>query len=328
MQTSTTQSLSQFLDANNIDGDIQSIIHAITQACIDISDKVRMGELAGVLGEAQATNVQGEEQKKLDVIANDLLKEALKNEPCVKGLASEEEILPVACNEDGSYLVLFDPLDGSSNIDVNVTVGTIFSILKAPTQSDASQETAYLQAGNQQIGAGYVLYGPSTMLVLTVGDGVYSFTLDIVSQGFVLQKQRIQIPTSTQEFAINMSNQRFWNAPMQQYVGDLIKGEEGSLGKRYNMRWVASMVAEIHRILVRGGIFMYPYDNRDPKKAGKLRLMYEANPMSLLVEQAGGASSTAYESIMTIQPDSIHQRVSVIMGSKEEVKTVDSYHQN
>lgn len=328
MQTPSTQTLSQFLDNDHCNSEVQAVIHAITQACIDISDKVRMGDIAGILGEAKASNVQGEQQKKLDVIANDLLKQALHNEPSVKGLASEEEPHPVACNKEGEYLVLFDPLDGSSNIDVNVTVGTIFSILKAQPNIDGSQESAYLQAGNQQVCAGYVLYGPSTLLVLTTGKGVFSFTLDILSQEFFLQKEQIQIPSSTQEFAINMSNQRFWNPPMQNYVADLLQGEQGALGKRYNMRWIASMVAEIHRILVRGGIFMYPYDNREPKKPGKLRLMYEGNPMSMLVEQAGGACSTAYESIMEIQPEAIHQRVSVIMGSKEEVEKVESYHQN
>lgn len=326
MQTSAMQNLSQFLNTQPSEQGLNAVINVLAQTCIEIADKVRMGEMAGILGEAQAQNVQGEDQKKLDVIANDLLKQALNSEATVKGLASEEEPDPVACNEQGDYLVLFDPLDGSSNIDVNVTVGTIFSILKAPKGCDAAQEEAYLQAGQHQVSAGYVLYGPSTILVLTTGNGVVSFTLDPQSKQFLLQKENIQIPSSTKEFAINMSNQRFWNPPMQNYVADLLKGEEGPLEKRYNMRWIAAMVAEIHRILVRGGIFMYPYDNRDPKKSGKLRLMYEANPMGMIVEQAGGKNSTAHDDILQIQPEAIHQRVSVIMGSKDEVEKVESYH--
>lgn len=326
MQTSAMQNLSQFLNSQPSEQGLNAVINVLAQTCIEIADKVRMGEMAGILGEAQAQNVQGEDQKKLDVIANDLLKEALNSEPTVKGLASEEEPDPVACNKQGDYLVLFDPLDGSSNIDVNVTVGTIFSILKAPKDCDGAQEEAYLQAGQHQVAAGYVLYGPSTILVLTTGNGVASFTLDPHSNQFLLQKENIQIPSSTKEFAINMSNQRFWNPPMQNYVADLLKGEEGPLEKRYNMRWIAAMVAEIHRILVRGGIFMYPYDNRDPKKPGKLRLMYEANPMGMIVEQAGGKNSTAHDDILQIQPEAIHQRVSVIMGSKDEVEKVESYH--
>jgi fructose-1,6-bisphosphatase I len=295
-------------------------------ACKDIAHRLQLGSLAGVLGSAEQENVQGECQKKLDVIANDLIKDCLAGIPSVKGLASEEEELPVACNAKGEYLVLFDPLDGSSNIDVNVTVGTIFSILSADANADAASDAAYLQAGNQQVAAGYVLYGPSTLLVLTTGDGVFSFTLDARIGEFMLERQNIRISETTQEFAINMSNQRFWLPEMQQYVGDLLLGEEGPLGKRYNMRWIASMVAEIHRILTRGGIFMYPYDSREPSKPGKLRLMYEGNPMSMLVEQAGGGASTAFENIMNIKPDGIHQRVSVVMGSAQEVETAISYH--
>ncbi|WP_301391456.1 class 1 fructose-bisphosphatase, partial [Thalassolituus sp. UBA2107] len=222
--------------------------------------------------------------------------------------------------------VLFDPLDGSSNIDVNVTVGTIFSVLKAAPGADGGDEATYLQAGNKQVAAGYVLYGPSTLLVFSTGEGVHSFTLDPRIGEFVLQRDNIQVPTETQEFAINMSNQRFWLPQMQNYVADLLKGEEGPLGKRYNMRWIASMVAEIHRILTRGGIFMYPFDNRDPSKPGKLRLMYEGNPMSMLIEQAGGKASTAFEDIMDVAPDAIHQRVSVVMGSADEVEKACSYH--
>lgn len=318
--------LRTFLDKNCNNAALISVIEGLMVSCKDIAYKVRLGSLAGVLGSAEIDNVQGEIQKKLDVIANDLIKFGLQSMKAVKGLASEEEANPVACNPDGEFLVLFDPLDGSSNIDVNVTVGTIFSILQANPEDDATYESTYLQPGREQIAAGYVLYGPSTLLVLSTGRGTHMFTLDPRVGEFFLLRENVKIPTTTKEFAINMSNQRFWLPEMQNYVADLLRGEEGPLGKRYNMRWIASMVAEIHRILVRGGIFMYPYDSREPNKPGKLRIMYEGNPMSMLVEQAGGKASTAYEDIMDVEPTSIHERVSVVMGSAEEVDTVVRYH--
>ena len=320
------QRLRPFLDQHCDNLAVTEIIDGLMVACKDITHQLHLGSLAGILGSAEQENVQGECQKKLDVISNDLIKDTLAKIAHVKGIASEEEDEPVACNDNGEYLVLFDPLDGSSNIDVNVTVGTIFSILKAAPDADAAQQQAYLQAGTEQVAAGYVLYGPSTLLVLTVGNGVFSFTLDPRDGEFFLQRENIQVPAETQEFAINMSNQRFWLPEMQSYVADLLQGEEGPLGKRYNMRWIASMVAEIHRILTRGGIFMYPYDKRDPKKPGKLRLMYEGNPMSMLIVQAGGKASTAFEDIMSVKPEGIHQRVSVVMGSAKEVETVIKYH--
>lgn len=324
---SDLQHLPEFLSQHSSDRPLNEVIVSLVETCSEISKQLHLGSLAGILGSAEQENVQGECQKKLDVISNDLIKECLAAQPAVKGLASEEEPLPVACNPDGRLLVLFDPLDGSSNIDVNVTVGTIFSILEAAPDADGGEESTYLQAGSRQIAAGYVLYGPSTLLMLSTGNGVHSFTMDPRTGDYVLQQQDISIPTTTQEFAINMSNQRFWLPAMQSYVNDLLQGEEGPLGKRYNMRWIASMVAEIHRILTRGGIFMYPYDNRDPSKPGKLRLMYEGNPMSFLVEQAGGKASTAKEAIMALEPNAIHQRVSVVMGSAAEVETAESYHQ-
>ncbi|WP_430460057.1 class 1 fructose-bisphosphatase [Thalassolituus sp. LLYu03] len=320
--------LRNFLDQHCENKGLIQVIDGLMVACKDIAYKVQLGSLAGVLGSAEKENVQGENQKKLDVIANDLIKSALRGMPQVKGLASEEEADPVACNPNGEFLVLFDPLDGSSNIDVNVTVGTIFSVLQSNPEDDATHEATYLQIGREQIAAGYVLYGPSTLLVLSTGKGVYSFTLDPRVGEFYLQREKIRIPTTTKEFAINMSNQRFWLPQMQEYVGDLLRGEDGPLGKRYNMRWIASMVAEIHRILTRGGIFLYPYDSREPNKPGKLRLMYEGNPMSMLIEQAGGKASTAFEDIMTVEPTSIHQRVSVVMGSADEVESVVNYHRS
>jgi fructose-1,6-bisphosphatase I len=230
----------------------------------------------------------------------------------------------------GAYLLVFDPLDGSSNIDVNVSVGTIFSVLRCPdrngNEGDLGEE-AFLQAGTEQVAAGYAVYGPQTMLMLTLGNGVKGFTLDRELGSFILTHDDIRVPEQTKEFAINMSNQRHWEAPVTRYVDELLAGKTGPLGKDYNMRWVASMVADVHRILTRGGLFMYPRDSRDPSMPGKLRLMYEANPMSFIIEQAGGAATDGQQRILDIQPTSLHQRVPVFLGSKEEVARVTAYHQ-
>jgi len=318
------QTVEHIFEQNQTPKPLVLAINAVLEASKEIAFLLQKGAMSGVLGSAEQENVQGETQKKLDVISNDLLKDTLKACPVVAGIASEEEDLPVPANKDGEFLVIFDPLDGSSNIDINVTVGTIFSILPS-NGGDASQEATYLQSGRKQLAAGYVLYGPSTLLVMTTGQGVNIFTLDPDTQQFVLTEEQSQITATTQEFAINMSNQRFWAESMQNYVSDLLQGEEGKLGKRYNMRWIAAMVAEVHRIINRGGIFMYPWDNRDPGKPGKLRLMYEGNPMSMLVEQAGGLSSTGEMAIMDVEPEHIHQRVPVILGSKQEVETALGY---
>ncbi len=318
------QTVEHIFEQNQTPKPLVLAIEAVLEASKEIAFLLQKGAMSGVLGSAEQENVQGETQKKLDVISNDLLKDTLKACPVVAGIASEEEDLPVPANKDGEFLVIFDPLDGSSNIDINVTVGTIFSILPS-NGNDASQEATYLQSGRKQLAAGYVLYGPSTLLVMTTGQGVDIFTLDPDTQQFVLTEEQSQITATTQEFAINMSNQRFWAESMQNYVADLLQGEEGKLGKRYNMRWIAAMVAEVHRIINRGGIFMYPWDNREPGKPGKLRLMYEGNPMSMLVEQAGGLSSTGEMAIMDVEPEHIHQRVPVILGSKQEVETALGY---
>lgn len=324
-QTTSCNFLNQYFQKHNLSDELQTTLNAIVSACVDISAKVRLGALSGVLGEAGSGNIQGENQKKLDVIANQILIDALQKTPAVAGLASEEEDSFVEANEDGKYLVLFDPLDGSSNIDVNISVGTIFSVLKK-TSSGRLCLQDFLQNGRKQVAAGYVLYGVQTQLVLTLGDGVFAFTLNDNSQ-FILTKQNFSLPESTAEFAINMSNQRHWESPMQIYIAELLAGKDGTRGKNYNMRWVASMVAEVHRILTRGGIFMYPFDKRDLNKPGKLRLMYEANPMSLLIEQAGGLSINAIQNILDIEPIELHQRVAVILGAKEEVNRVLSLHQ-
>lgn len=317
--------LHNIMAQDKVPAGLQDVINDTLVACKDIADKLSQGELAGILGSTEDENVQGETQKQLDVISNDLLKNILISNVNVRGIGSEEEDYTVAGNPEGKYLVTFDPLDGSSNIDVNLSVGTIFSILEAPAEGSGDDQSIFLQNGRNQVAAGYVLYGPSAILVLTTGNGVNFYTLDRHIGEFILTKEQVKIPEDTAEFAINMSNKRFWEPHMQQYIEDCLQGEEGPLGKRYNMRWVASMVAEVHRILVRGGIFMYPYDNRDPSKAGKLRLMYEGNPMSMIVEQAGGLSSTGREPIMDVQPQGIHDRVPVILGSKNEVETVLKY---
>lgn len=315
--------LPKHLAEHHLPAALGSVIDSITQACISISAQVRVGALSGILGSAGSGNIQGEEQKKLDIIANNTLVGMLSQNPAVAGLASEEEDSYVAAHESGSYLVLFDPLDGSSNIDVNISIGTIFSVLAKPEGPLCTE--SFLQPGHQQLASGYVLYGPQTLLVLTLKHGIAVFTLDN-ENNFVLTQQNPIIAPNSQEFAINMSNQRHWEAPMQAYVAELLAGDTGPRGQNYNMRWVASMVAEIHRILMRGGIFMYPKDGRDPKKAGKLRLMYEANPLSLIIEQAKGASHNAIQRMLDIQPQGLHDRVAVVLGSKNEVNEVLNKH--
>ncbi|MGB2131145.1 MAG: class 1 fructose-bisphosphatase [Marinobacterium sp.] len=319
------QLLSNYLKHHDTDLELVELIDTLMIACKEIALQLREGALAGVLGTTEDTNVQGETQKKLDVIANDVLKKVLLDNPLVRGLASEEEDDPVFGNPEGRYLVTFDPLDGSSNIDINVSVGTIFSILEVPEGATEDNVDMFLQAGRKQVASGYVLYGPSAVLTLTTGQGVNMFTLAHTGD-FLLTRENVQIPTQTKEFAINMSNHRFWEPQMRKYVDDLLKGAEGPRGKNYNMRWIASMVAEVHRVLTRGGLFTYPWDSRDPSKPGKLRLMYEGNPMSLLIEQAGGLSTTCYHDILDVEPEHIHQRVSVALGSKDEVEALHEYH--
>ncbi|AUX88994.1 class 1 fructose-bisphosphatase [Acinetobacter variabilis] len=320
------RTLSQFLQqqSGNLTPELAQVIETVGNTCKRIDQLLQKGALAGVLGSAQHENVQGEEQKKLDVISNDYLIDALKVHPHVGGLASEELDEFTSAQENGQYLVLFDPLDGSSNIDINMCVGTIFSIL--PAKNSVTQAEDFMQAGVNQVAAGYVLYGPSTMMALTVGAGVVFFTFDPEIQEFLLTSEAIQVAADTKEYAINASNQRHWEAPVQRYIDELLAGKTGPRAKDFNMRWVACMVGDIHRILCRSGIFMYPYDLKDPTKAGRLRLMYEANPMSMLMEQAGGASTTGRVRILEIEPTNLHQRVPVIIGSKNEVELVTSYH--
>lgn len=327
-------SLTRYLiEQQRIDGHIPSqlrlLLEVVARACKSISQAVNKGALGSGMGSAESENVQGEIQKKLDIIANEVLIEANEWGGHLAGMASEEmEGIYVVPNRypQGEYLLLFDPLDGSSNIDINVSIGTIFSVLKMPEGDRAVDEGDFLQAGHKQVAAGYCIYGPQTTLVLTVGDGVAMFTLDREQGSFVLIEENVQIPEDTKEFAINMSNMRHWDAPVKRYVDELLAGKDGPRGKDFNMRWIAAMVADVHRILCRGGIFLYPWDKREPEKAGKLRLMYEANPMSWLIEQAGGAATNGKQRILDLQPTKLHERVSVILGSKNEVERVTSYH--
>jgi fructose-1,6-bisphosphatase I len=328
--------LSQFLvsrqrERNLINADLRLLIETIARACKAISTRVNKGALADGLGAAATKNVHGEAQKTLDVLSNEILLEANEWGGNLAALASEEmdDPKPIPTHYPrGEYLLLFDPLDGSSNIDVNVSVGTIFSVLRCPKTDTGAycepNEKAFLQPGRTQVAAGFAVYGPTTVFVLTVGDGVQGFTLDRETYTFVLTHPDIRIPEDTQEFAINMSNARRWEPPVKRYIDECLAGKDGGRGKDFNMRWVASMVADVFRVLSRGGIFMYPRDAKN--REGRLRLMYEANPMSFIVEQAGGAATEGATRILDLQPKGLHQRCAVILGSRNEVERVSSYH--
>jgi fructose-1,6-bisphosphatase I len=316
-------------DRHLIQADLRLLIEVVARACKGISIAISKGGLAGMLGNAGSENIQGEVQKKLDVISNEILLDANEWGGHLAAMASEEMDHPYAIPNrypKGEYLLLFDPLDGSSNIDVNVSVGTIFSVLRCPEGVSVPTDAHFLQPGASQVCAGYAVYGPTTLLVLTLGDGVHCFTLDREVGSFVLTQQDLRIPEDTKEFSINMSNMRHWEAPVRRYIDELLAGKSGPRGKDFNMRWVASMVADVHRILTRGGIFMYPRDAREPGKPGKLRLLYEANPMAMIVEQAGGAATNGVERILDLQPEALHQRVAVFLGSRHEVERVTAYH--
>ncbi len=327
-------SLTQYLveqqrDRGQIPPPLRLLIETVARACKHIAIAVNKGELGDVLGSADTENVQGEVQKKLDVIANEVLIEANVWGGHLAAMASEEmdtiHVVPDRYPQ-GEYLLLFDPLDGSSNIDVNVSIGTIFSVLRKVGHHRGVSEEDFLQPGRAQAAAGYCVFGPQTTLMLTVGDGVVMFTLDRETGSWVLTHRGLAIAPDTQEFAINMSNMRHWAPPVRRYIDECLAGKQGVRGKDFNMRWVASMVADVHRIMSRGGVFLYPWDQREPTKPGKLRLMYEANPMAFLVEQAGGAATNGQQRIMDILPTTLHERVSVILGSKHEVERATAYH--
>ena len=312
-----------------IPGELRLLLEVVARACKRISQAVGKGALTNSLGDVGTQNVQGEKQMKLDVIANDTLLEANQWGGQLAAIASEEMDQPFTIPDrypKGEFLLLFDPLDGSSNIDINSVVGTIFSVLRAPEGVKEPSEKDFLRPGSEQVAAGYAIYGPSTMLVMTVGDGVAAFTLDREIGAWYLTERGYRVPEATQEFAINMSNRRHWYPPVRKYIDELLDGKTGPRGKDYNMRWIAALVAEIHRIMNRGGVFMYPADLRTPDRPGRLRLLYEANPMAMLMEQAGGAATDGRQRILDIQPTSLHQRVPLFIGAKEEVEQVTKYH--
>jgi fructose-1,6-bisphosphatase I len=304
---------------------IAQTVNALARVCASLSHLVGAGALAGALGATCKEHGAGDFQKELDVRANDMLVEGLREVP-VAALASEEMAEPVELDPHGTLLVAVDPLDGSSNIDTNVSVGTIFSVLRAPTEGSRCDADAFLQTGVRQVAAGYAIYGPQTAFVLTLGAGTHVYTLDRSSDTFHLTSQHVRVPAATQEFAINASNHRYWDEPIRIYVDDCLKGTEGPRGADFNMRWIASMVAEAHRVLSRGGIYLYPADIRQGYSQGRLRLIYEANPIAWLIEQAGGAASTGHRRILDVQPRSLHQRIPLLFGSREEVARLDRYH--
>lgn len=328
------QSVNQFLVETqrahpSATGDLTGLLNDVISACKKIANLVNRSSILGLEGYASSNNVQGEHQKKLDILTNDVMVEHLNWTGHLAAMVSEEIDDIISISEDypkGKYLLCFDPLDGSSNVDINLSVGTIFSVLRCPEDIKKPSHEHFLQKGTEQVCAGFCVYGPSTMLILTTGFGVNGFTLDREVGEFILTHPNMQIPEDTAEFAINTSNQRYWQSPVKRYIDECVQGVDGVREKNFNMRWNASMVAEVYRILTRGGIFIYPLDSRIAQQGGKLRLMYEANPMSFIIEQAGGVSSTGTQRIMDLQPESIHQRVPVFLGSKNEVERVVSYH--
>lgn len=326
------KTLTQFLieqqrEAGTLQPQLRLLIEVVARSCKAISHAIGKGALGGVLGSLESENVQGEVQKKLDVIANEMLLEANEWGGHLAAMASEEmETIHLVPNRypKGEYLLLFDPIDGSSNIDVDLSVGTIFSVLRAAETASGADvsEQDFLQAGQTQVAAGYAVYGPQTILVLTVGAGVHEFTLDREIGSWVMTDTNIRMPGGKREFAINTSNARQWSPEVTRFIDERIAGKDGPLGTDYNMRWTGSMVADAHRILKRGGVFLYPRDVRQPGKVGKLRLMYEGNPMAMLMEQAGGAATDGEQRILSIEPSSLHQRIGLIMGDPAEVEAI------
>ena len=322
-----SETLAEWLDDQP--ASLGDVVAALALACEEIALAVSLGPLADLHGEGGRRNTHGEAQHKLDVFADRRIAVALAASRHVAGWASEEEELPTLSQtnaEQGEYLVVFDPLDGSSNIEANISVGTIFSVLRHPFRGTPPGEAGFMQPGRRQVAAGYAVYGPAAVLGLSCGAGVAAFTLDPRERVWRLTRNALSVPEQTREFAINASNQRFWEKPVQRYVAECLAGEAGPRAADFNMRWVASLVAEVHRIFSRGGVFMYPRDNKEPKKAGRLRLMYEAAPMAFLVEQAGGAAVTGTQALLDIVPDTLHQKVPVILGSKREVERIVRYH--
>jgi fructose-1,6-bisphosphatase I len=331
--TETRPTLRQFLlraqEAGRAESALAAPMEDIAQATRKIAYLVGKGALGTSLGSAGTDNVQGEVQKKLDILSNEVMVEALTWSNNWAGLVSEEVEDTISLAQPpgrNGYLCLFDPLDGSSNIDVNGTVGTIFAVLRGPDGTTEPALSDFLQPGTAQIAAGFTVYGPSTILVLTTGSGVNGFTLDRGLGEYILTHPDMRIPDTTKDFTVNISNRRFWTGPMQRYIDECIQGEESARGIHFNMRWVGSMVADVFRLLISGGIFLYPWDSKVAGQPGKLRLLYEVNPMSFIIEQAGGASTTGTQRTMEIVPQHIHERAPAVLGSRSEVERVRAYH--
>ncbi len=332
----TTKTLSRFLIEeqrrfNHATGGFTALVNDVRLACKRIAKVIGKGALSDSLGTAGTTNVQGETQMKLDVLANDIFVRTNEWGGQLAGLLSEEREEPYTIPPEyprGRYLLLFDPLDGSSNIDVNVAVGSIFSVLRCPEGVTEPTAQDFLQPGSSQVCAGYAIYGPATMLVLTTGRGVNGFTLDRDIGEFMLTHPDLRVDADTSEFAINASNSRHWEPAIKRYVNECLAGKSGPRGRDFNMRWIASLVAETHRILMRGGVFMYPRDRKDLARPGRLRLLYEANPIAFLIEQAGGRASTGHEPVLGVQPHSPHERIGLVFGARHEVERIERYHRD
>ncbi|WP_404403561.1 class 1 fructose-bisphosphatase [Pelagibacterium halotolerans] len=320
--------LEDWMNAQSVPAPLARIFAMTADCGIEISVALRTASACGQTGKVGSVNVQGEEQKALDIVANDIFLRRGAASGVLAVMVSEEldDIWPVVeAGPEAQYALVFDPLDGSSNLEVNGAVGSIFSVLDVGKSAGVT-EADVLQPGVRQVAAGYILYGPATMLVLTTGDSVAMFGLDEAAAEFVLVEDGVQIPAEAGEFAINMSRYHQWYAPTRGFIEDCLRGKEGPLGKAYNMRWCAAMVADLHRILCRGGVFLYPEDESTKLRGGRLRLMYEANPMSLIAEAAGGAALTGTTRILSINPTDLHQRVGIIIGSRREVETACKYY--
>lgn len=300
---------------------LQPVIDRLCRVAAELSHTIARGPLGGALGAEVGENTDGDHQKALDVMADDAFAAALKGTG-VRWYASEEQDSVVELDADGDLALAIDPLDGSSNIDVNVSIGTIFSILPAKAEAEAS----FLRPGRDQIAAGYIIYGPHTGMVVTFGQGVHEFVMEPKSRVFVPVEKPVTIPADAKEFAINASNMRHWDAPVQGYIQDCLAGETGPLGRNFNMRWVGSLVAETHRILTRGGLFLYPGDARPGYETGRLRMIYECAPIAMLAEQAGGRAITGADRVLDVTPDRLHARVPLIFGSRDMVDQVESRH--
>lgn len=308
-----------------------AVVNDVRLACKRIAALIGRGALGEALGEAGTQNVQGEKQMNLDVLANELFLRTNEWGGQLAGMVSEENEEPYTIPPEfprGRYLLLFDPLDGSSNIDVNGSVGSIFSVLRCPDDVQEPTIEQYLQPGSKQVCAGYAIYGPSTMLVLATAGGVNGFTLDREIGEFMLTHPDLRIPETTSEFAINVSNSRHWEPAIKRYVAECLDGRKGARERDFNMRWVAALVADAHRILLRGGVYMYPRDRKEPGKAGRLRLLYEANPIGYIVERAGGRASTGHQPILGVVPTSLHQRIGFVFGARQEVERIERYHRD